>query len=137
MRPEEEASAYFLCVQALKSPDPSIRRPAISALIDLAQQATPPIRARASAALMKEFGPFVVIEGLSGCAGPILAVYDCEAEGRDCRGCEWLWTVPPSDGTVGLSRGKVRRASSSPQGPRPLQVPSPPLRRDARDHVTP
>ena len=94
MRPEEQASAYFLSFQALKSDDSSIRRPAISALIDLAQEATPLIRTRASAALMKEFGPFVVIEGLSGCAGPIAAVYECEAEGRDCRGCEWLWTAP-------------------------------------------
>ena len=75
-----------LAFQAFKSDDPSIRRPAISTLIDLARQATAPIRTRASAALMEEFGPFVVIEGLSGCVGAIAAVQECEAEGRDCRG---------------------------------------------------
>ncbi len=97
MRHEEEAAAYLRSSQALRSPDPSIRRPAISALTDLAQQATPPIRSRASATLMKEFGPFVVIEGLSGCAAPISAVHVCDEEGRDCRGCEWLWNPPSGE----------------------------------------
>ena len=43
--------------------------PPISVLIELAKEATSPIRNRASATLMKEFGPFVVIEGRSDLGG--------------------------------------------------------------------
>ena len=71
MRLEDQAAAYFSSSQALKSDDPAVRRAAISTLIDLAHRASTPIRARASAILAKEFGPYAVTEGLSGCTAPI------------------------------------------------------------------
>jgi hypothetical protein len=70
-----DATAYFLSSQALRSDDPAVRRPAISTLIALAQHAVVPVSARASAVLTKEFGPFAVTEGLSGCAAPLSVVH--------------------------------------------------------------
>lgn len=91
MQQDEETCAYFTASLDLKSADLSVRHPAISILITLAQRATAPVRARAVAILIKEFGPFVVIDGLSGCAAPIVTVHECDTAERDCSGCEWLW----------------------------------------------
>ena len=114
MRPRDQAAACFLALRALKSDDPSIRRPAIAMLIDLAQQATSCIRAGASAALAREFGPYAVSEGLSGCAAPISTVHQCDAEGWDCHACVWLWNPPPSSASDPASKNDV--AAESIQG---------------------
>ncbi len=119
MRAEEQASAYFQSSQALKSDDPAVRRPAISTLIALAQQAVAPVSARASAVLTKEFGPFVVTEGLSGCAAPISAVHQCDAEGRDCRACEWLWDPPSASGSDSALERDARWPSEHGRGDLP------------------
>jgi len=100
MRSDEELSAYFQAARGLRSDDPSIRRPAIWTLIGLAQQARAPIRARAAAALTGEFGPFALTEGLSGCVAPMSEVHECDADGRDCRACAWLWNPPHAVGSV-------------------------------------
>jgi hypothetical protein len=91
MHAEQEAAAYFLATHALKSSDPNVRRAGISTLIELAQRAGTCVRARASAILTKEFGPYALADGLSGCTARISTVHQCDAEGWDCRACEWLW----------------------------------------------
>ena len=91
LRQGQKALGYFRAYQDLKSDDPSVRRPAISTLIALAQQSARPIGIRASLALTREFGPFAVTEGLGGCAAPLAVVHKCDAEDWDCRTCPWLW----------------------------------------------
>lgn len=107
MRAQDQATIYLLASQALKSDDPSIRRPAIATLIDLAQHAIPSVRACANAALAKEFGPYAVSDGLSGCVAPISTVHRCDAEDWDCHGCEWLWNPPHDSGPDPASKNGV------------------------------
>ena len=87
---EHAATSYFSSSRDLQSQDPSIRLPAITKLMDLAHHAAAPVRARATAALVREFGPYVMTHGLSGCGAPIQEVEDCFAEPRDCRTCPWF-----------------------------------------------
>lgn len=94
---DDDLSAYFVAVKSLRSADPSVRRPALSALLILARHAKGPVQARAERALTKEFGPYVVSEGLSGCAGPVEAVHACCQDDRDCRTCAWVWEEALSD----------------------------------------
>jgi hypothetical protein len=91
---EDAATRYFSASQHLRSPNPSLRLPAIAALSDLAHQAPTPIRARAAAALIREFGPSAVTHGVSGCIAPIAEVEQCYAEPRDCRTCPWFRQQP-------------------------------------------
>jgi hypothetical protein len=87
-RQEGDLAAYFAAARALRSELPVIRRPAITVLLDLARRATGPIRARAERALREQFGPYVVSEGLSGCAAPIEIVEKCDG---NCSECPWFW----------------------------------------------
>ena len=89
--PTEELAAYLFYAQALHSDVPEVRRPAIAALMQMARQSSGLCRVNAERALVAEFGPYAVSHGLSGCSGPIEAVYACNEEGRDCRNCPWLW----------------------------------------------
>ena len=91
---ETGLSAYFASATALRSADPVVRRPAISTLLDLARRSEGPVQASAARTLAREFGPYAVSEGLSGCAGSVEAVVACCAEDRDCRNCAWLWRDP-------------------------------------------
>jgi len=88
---ETSLSAYFTSARGLRSTDPSVRRPAISALLELARGPAGAVQASAERALTKEFGPYAVSEGLAGCAGSAEAVIACCAEDRDCQSCPWLW----------------------------------------------
>ena len=82
---------YFASVRGLQSDDPLVRRPAISALLELARRAKGAVRLHAEQALIQEFGPYAVTDGLGGCAGPIEAVRACYGEGLECRSCPWVW----------------------------------------------
>ncbi|HEX5328242.1 MAG TPA: hypothetical protein VFW75_16355 [Acetobacteraceae bacterium] len=88
---DNSLSAYFASVRALRSADPSTRRPAISTLLELARRPKGPVQASAERALTGEFGPYAVTDGLSGCSGPTEAVLACCADGRECRSCAWFW----------------------------------------------
>lgn len=114
MRAQDQVTTYLLMSQALKSDDPSIRRRAIATLIDLAQQAITSVRVLARAALEKEFGPYAVSDGLSGCVAPISAVHQCDAEGWDCHGCEWLWNPPQDSGSDPASKNDVMADRTQP-----------------------
>jgi hypothetical protein len=92
---DDDLSAYFVAVSSLRSADPSVRRPALSVLLGLARGSKGPIQASAERALAKEFGPYAVSEGLSGCAGPMEAVFACCADDSDCRTCPWMWEDEP------------------------------------------
>jgi len=92
---DDDLSAYFVAVSSLRSADPSVRRPGLSVLLGLAGGSKGPIQASAERALVKEFGPNAVSEGLSGCAGPMEAVFACSADDRDCRACPWMWEDDP------------------------------------------
>jgi hypothetical protein len=89
--PDNETILYFNSSRQLQSHDPALRRPAIATMTALARQATTPISRRASAILEDEFGPFAVSHGLPGCSAPLSEVVRCDAEGRDCRACPWVW----------------------------------------------
>jgi hypothetical protein len=91
---DDDLSAYFAAVSSLRSADPSVRRPALSALLELARGCKGPVQARAERVLAKEFGPYAVSEGLSGCAGPTEVVVACS---EDCRNCAWTWDEPLTD----------------------------------------
>lgn len=91
---DDDLSDYFVAVSTLRSADPSVRRPALSVLLGLARGSKGPVQARAEGALAKEFGPYAVSEGLSGCAGPMAAVLACCADDTDCRACPWIWEEP-------------------------------------------
>ncbi len=93
----DDLSAYFVAVSSLRSADPSVRRPALSVLLILARGSKGPVQARAERALAKEFGPYAVSEGLSGCVGSPGAVHACCDDDRDCRACPWLWEDALSD----------------------------------------
>ncbi len=93
----DDLSAYFIAVSSLRSADPAVRRPALSVLLKLVRGGKGPVQARAERALAKEFGPYAVSEGLSGCVGSIEAVHSCCEDDRDCRACPWLWEDAPSD----------------------------------------
>jgi hypothetical protein len=98
---DSEAKTFFCASSGLRSDVPSARLPAIEQLMILARNASPPIRARAVAILVKEFGPYAVTHGLSGCAGPIAEVECCSLETRDCRDCPWAWAwLPQQDETL-------------------------------------
>jgi hypothetical protein len=94
---DDDLSTYFVAVRSLRSADPSVRRPAVSALLELARGSKGPVQARAERVVAKEFGPYAVSEGLSGCAGPMEAVVACCASDEDCRSCAWIWREPLSD----------------------------------------
>ena len=83
---------YMAAVRALHSDDPTIRRPAIAALLELARRGLGTVRANAERALTQEFGPYAVTEGLSGCSAPIEVVDVCDGK---CRSCVWLWLDQP------------------------------------------
>ena len=87
-RQEDGIAAYFSAACALRSDSPAVRRPAVSMLLELARHATGPVRARAERALTEQFGPFVVSDGLPGCAAPIGVVEGCDG---NCLSCVWLW----------------------------------------------
>jgi hypothetical protein len=88
---DDDLSAYFLAVSSLRSGDPSVRRPALAALLELARGSKGPVQLRAERAVAKEFGPYAVREGLSGCAAPMEAVLACCDDDRECRSCPWQW----------------------------------------------
>ena len=87
-RHEDNIASYFVAACGLRSESPSVRRPAIGTLLELARNATGPVRARAERALAEQFGPFVAKEGFSGCVAPIGVVEACDG---NCRSCIWLW----------------------------------------------
>jgi len=89
--PGDEIAAYFAHVCALRSDDPTVRRPAIAGLFELARQGSATAKLYAERVLKAEFGPYAVADGLSGCAGSVEAVQACCAEDRDCRCCPWVW----------------------------------------------
>ncbi len=91
---DSEAKMFFCASQGFRSDAPQARRAAVAELIALARNASPPIRSRAAAVLVKEFGPYAVTHGLSGCAAPISEVELCSGETRDCRNCPWAWLSP-------------------------------------------
>lgn len=97
-RQNDGITAYFSAACGLRSDVPALRRPAIAALLELARQATGRVRDRAKDALTEQFGPFVVSDGLSGCAAPIRVVEQCDS---NCQVCPWLWlnegTAIPQD----------------------------------------
>ena len=95
---DRDLSAYFGHLRALRSDDPAIGRPAVSGLLELARKAAGPIQAHAERILTAEFGPYFVSDGMSGCIGPIDAVHACDAEGRACRYCPWLWPEESGQG---------------------------------------
>ena len=88
---DSEVKAFFCASQGFRSDAPSARRPAVAELISLARTASAPIRSRAADVLVKEFGPYAVTHGLSGCAAPISEVESCAIEARACRDCPWIW----------------------------------------------
>lgn len=94
---DDDLSDYFVAVSSLRSADPAVRRPALSVLLGLARGSKGPVQASAERALAKEFGPYAVTEGLSGCAGPMDAVLACCADDTDCRTCPWVWVEPLTD----------------------------------------
>ena len=94
---DDDLSDYFVAVSSLRSADPSVRRPALSVLLGLARGCKGPVQASAERTLAKEFGPYAVSEGLSGCAGPMEAVLACSANDTDCRTCPWVWEEPLTD----------------------------------------
>lgn len=109
---DDDLSAYFAAASSLRSADPAVRRPALSVLLALARCAKGPVQASAERTVAKEFGPYAVSEGLSGCAGPTEAVLACCAEDRDCRGCAWMWEDLPTDFDAQAALGQ--RPSGSP-----------------------
>ena len=92
---DDDLSDYFVAVSSLRSDDPPVRRRALSVLLGLARGCKGPVQARAERTLAKEFGPYAVSEGLSGCAAPMEAVLACCADDRDCRECPWMWEEGP------------------------------------------
>ncbi len=93
-QPDVQASNYFNAVTALRNADATIRRQAIEVLFALAREAIEPVRSRARQGLQQEFGPYAATHGLSGCAAPVQEVHICDAEGRDCHACKWVWLEP-------------------------------------------
>jgi hypothetical protein len=85
---KDELDALLAAIRALQSDDPTIRRPAISMLLELARLGHGLVRAEAELVLTEEFGPYAVSEGLSGCSAPIEVVDACDG---NCRSCVWLW----------------------------------------------
>lgn len=96
---DSDARTFFCASQDFRSGAPSARLPAIAKLLALAQNGGPPLRSRAVAVLVKEFGPYAVTHGLPGCAAPISEVVSCGVENRDCRDCSWIW-LPQADETL-------------------------------------
>lgn len=114
---KSEAKMFFCASHDFRSEDPSERLPAVATLIALARSAIPPIRSRAAAMLVKEFGPYAVTHGLSGCAAPISEVETCSVQTRDCRGCPWFW-LPQEDEALpeaieGIEAGASSRSKTS------------------------
>jgi hypothetical protein len=91
--PKDDRAYVLTAIRALQSDDPTIRRPAVSMLLELARQGHGAARADAERVLTEEFGPYAVCEGLSGCSAPIEVVHTCDG---NCRACVWLWHDPPS-----------------------------------------
>ena len=87
----QDLTGYFAAACALRSDLPAVRRPAITALLQLARQTTGPIRANAERVLTEEFGPYAVTEGMSPCSAPIRLVEECDG---NCGSCAWLWLDP-------------------------------------------
>ena len=85
---QQDLTGYFAAACGLRSDFPTVRRPAIAALLELAQQATGPVRASAERSLTEEFGPYAISEGLPACTAPARVVEACDG---DCRSCPWLW----------------------------------------------
>ena len=85
---QADLNSYFAAVRALRSDDPSVRGPAITALVELARQGMGPVRARAARVVTEEFGPYALSEGLPACTAPVRIVEECEC---NCRSCVWLW----------------------------------------------
>ncbi len=91
MPSSEDVTGYFAAACALRSDIPAVRRPAITTLLELARHSHGAIRHSAERALIEEFGPYSVDEGLPACAAPIQVVEECNG---DCRSCAWLWLDP-------------------------------------------
>ena len=91
MPASQELTGYFAAACALRSDLPAVRRPAITALLELAREAIGPIRTRAELTLNEEFGPYAVTEGMPPCAAPIRLVEECDG---CCGSCAWLWLDP-------------------------------------------
>lgn len=89
---QDDLAVYMAAVRALHSDDPTVRRPAISVLLEFARRGQSVVRAHAEGALTQEFGPYAVSEGLSGCSAPIEVVEGCDG---NCRSCVWLWLNQP------------------------------------------
>lgn len=88
----QKVTDYFAAASALRSDFPAVRRPAITALLEIARQTTGPIRASAERTLTEEFGPYAVTEGMPPCAAPMRVVEECDG---CCGSCSWLWFDPP------------------------------------------
>jgi len=111
---DDDLSDYFVAVSSLRSADPAIRRPALSVLLGLARGSKGPVQVSAERALAKEFGPYAVSEGLSGCSAPADAVLACCVEDKECRTCPWIWQEPLTDfdAQAALGRGPEVGADS-------------------------
>jgi len=106
---QDGLAVYMAAVRALHSDDPTVRRPAISVLLELARRGHGSVRANAEQALTKEFGPYAVSEGLQGCSAPIEVVDACDG---NCRACVWLWLEPPE---LALLHASVVEPDRDPQ----------------------
>jgi hypothetical protein len=92
-RPEDGIATYFEAVRGMRSNDAPIRRSAISTLLELARQSQEPVATHAARALAREFGPYVVTDGLGGCSAAFDFVETCNG---DCGVCAWLWEGQPT-----------------------------------------
>lgn len=92
MPSSQDPTSYFAAARALRSDLPTVRRPAITTLLELACQTTGAIRASAEKTITEEFGPYATVEGLPPCAAPIQVVEECDG---CCGSCAWLWLDPP------------------------------------------
>ena len=106
---QDDFAVYMAAVRALHSDDPTVRRPAISVLLEFARRGQGVVRAYAERALTQEFGPYAVSEGLSPCSAPIEVVEVCDG---NCRCCVWLWLNQPDPDS---QRASVVLADLDPQ----------------------
>jgi len=111
-------ASYLAAANALRSGDPTTRRPALSELLELARGCQGVLRSNAERLLTEEFGPYAVSEGLSGCSAPIEVVHACDG---NCSSCVWLWQDPPGPS---LRQGSVAATELESQPATPIERPA-------------
>jgi hypothetical protein len=114
---KDELDPLLAAIRALRSDDPTIRRPAISMLLNLARQG----QGRSGRVLTEEFGPYAPSEDLSGCSAPIETVHGCDG---NCRSCVWLWLDRPSSilaAPIASSRGALIHSRQHPSAGAPAR----------------